>query len=84
VKKSTINTTKYLKSRLDAIRKFDHIRKIVLELDHYQCSMCGKENCEEKFHHGKALSVHHIDGNYGNNGLYNLVTLCHKCHMREG
>lgn len=78
-----INTTKHLKSRLDAIRKFDRIRKIVLELDNYQCSICGRENCTEKFYRGKSLSVHHIDGNYGNNGLYNLITLCHRCHMRE-
>jgi len=29
---------------------------------------------------GRPLTVHHIDGNVGNNDPENLMTLCRRCH----
>ncbi|MBA2741254.1 MAG: HNH endonuclease [Actinobacteria bacterium] len=36
-----------------------------------QCSSCGATS---------RLSVHHLDGDVGNNDAGNLVTLCLRCH----
>ncbi len=32
--------------------------------------------------HGYCLTVHHIDGDPGNNVPENLVALCQRCHLR--
>ena len=56
-------------------------RKKALERDNYTCQDCGAtEN----------LETHHIDGSGSNvparemnNDLDNLITLCHKCHMKR-
>lgn len=52
----------------------------VLKRDNYQCQSCGN-----RFN----LDVHHKDGNsyhrvkqQTNNKMDNLITLCHKCHLR--
>ena len=39
-----------------------------------ECEICGKT--------GK-LDVHHIDDNYQNNDLKNLMILCRSCHMKQ-
>ncbi len=31
--------------------------------------------------HGYTLTVHHLDGNKGNNADWNLACLCQKCHL---
>ena len=56
------------------------IRPQILERDNFTCQECGSQ---------KRLDVHHKDGNNyrkvgdnANNKFDNLVTLCHKCHMR--
>jgi len=63
--------------------EFRKMRKIALEMDNYSCVECGRQNCEERYYHNKSLSVHHIDGNYLNNNLSNLITLCYKCHKKQ-
>ena len=39
-----------------------------------ECEICGST---------QNLDIHHIDGNYQNNELDNLVCLCRSCHMKE-
>ena len=48
-----------------------HINGEILQID--KCQICGKD--------GK-LDVHHIDGNYQNNTIGNLMILCRSCHMK--
>ena len=44
--------------------------------DNHACQLCGiKQN-------GRAHDVHHVDYNKKNNRQENLVSLCHKCHMK--
>ncbi len=43
----------------------------------FRCGNCGKEVLEGDY---KSLHVHHIDRNYGNVGIENLIVLCVKCH----
>lgn len=38
------------------------------------CELCG---CDEN------LDIHHIDGNWQNNNLDNLICLCRSCHNKE-
>lgn len=48
-----------------------NINKLILKKDH--CEICGsKQN----------LDIHHIDGNWQNNNLDNLICLCRSCHMK--
>jgi endogenous inhibitor of DNA gyrase (YacG/DUF329 family) len=52
------------------------IKVMVRNRDDYSCRMCGaKEN-------GEKLHAHHIDYNKKNNTLFNLVSLCRKCHCK--
>ena len=39
-----------------------------------ECEICGST---------QNLDIHHIDGNYQNNELDNLICLCRSCHMKE-
>lgn len=38
----------------------------------YECPDCGQS--------GVRFEVHHIDGDYLNNHMMNLIGLCHRCH----
>ena len=38
------------------------------------CELCGSDT---------NLDIHHIDGNWQNNNLDNLICLCRSCHMKE-
>ncbi len=51
---------------------FDGNREIVLERDNHQCTLCYSV---------KRLEVHHKNEDRKNNGLDNLVTICHSCHV---
>lgn len=47
------------------------INQLILQKN--ECEQCGsKEN----------LDMHHIDGNWGNNNLNNLICLCRSCHTK--
>lgn len=45
-----------------------------LFLQRYECELCGKT---------QNLDVHHIDGDYQNNKIDNLMVLCRSCHMKQ-
>ena len=46
--------------------------------DNYKCKVCGCPQIEN----GKQLDVHHIDEDKQNNKLENLISLCHRCHLK--
>jgi 5-methylcytosine-specific restriction endonuclease McrA len=52
-------------------RRWRRIREQVLARDGHACRLCGET---------QALEVHHLDGDWANNALSNLVTLCEACH----
>jgi hypothetical protein len=52
------------------------LRRSIRERDNYTCRLCGAQQVEEAFH------VHHIDYDKNNHNPDNLITLCHRCHMR--
>ena len=59
-------------------------RQKCLERDDWTCRVCGV--ADDELHH--ELSVHHItprrkhDGNWEQNELSNLISLCPECHGR--
>lgn len=56
-----------------------YIRKYLLEKVHYSCEQCGW-NKKNPVTNNSPLEIHHIDGDYRNNNLYNLQVLCPNCH----
>ena len=53
------------------------IARLIRERDDYICQLCSKDmHTTEHICH-----VHHIDEDKFNNSPYNLITLCHQCHM---
>jgi 5-methylcytosine-specific restriction endonuclease McrA len=52
----------------------ENLRIATLMRDNYICQECGKKNC--------MLEAHHIIARRlcGNDSIYNLITLCDKCH----
>lgn len=60
---------------------FDEIiKELVREGSHRRCVVCGKTEKENS----RKLDVHHIDHNKQNGSYYNLIALCHSCHLKEG
>lgn len=57
----------------------DYVKKYVIELRGHKC-----EKCKNSMWMGEiiALSLHHIDGNFKNNVLDNLLLLCGNCHVQ--
>ena len=56
----------------------DELKRQIRERNNFTCQMpgCGiKEN-------GRAHDVHHIDYDKTNNNDFNLITLCHRCHLK--
>jgi len=56
--------------------------QLALHRDKFTCQMCGTTNASR-------IDVHHIDGKsftksgtMANNNLDNLITYCHRCHLR--
>jgi len=56
------------------------IKKLCLEQDKYQCALCGNTD-NPSIHHKDGKSYYRFKLNT-NNSLDNLITLCHKCHMK--
>jgi hypothetical protein len=54
----------------------ENLRIATLIRDNYTCQKCGRKDC--------ILEVHHITPKRlgGNNSIYNLITLCNKCHKK--
>jgi len=48
----------------------------ILERDNYECQNPNCKKLHDKLH------IHHIDYDKKNNGLDNLITLCHSCHAK--
>ena len=46
--------------------------------DNYICQECGKPQKELK----RKLHIHHIDYCKQNNSVFNLISLCLKCHIK--
>ena len=64
--------------------KFKFVKKKVLERDGRVCFVCWKKG--EYSITGRryfSLDVHHIDGNARSTDIWNLVTLCKKCHRKQ-
>src|ERR687883_1883360 len=55
-------------------REYRWAREIALERDEHTCQDCGAHDCPLEVHHIQPLCMG------GTNKLYNLVTLCVKCH----
>ena len=52
------------------------LRRSTRERDNYVCCLCGKQQGDI------AHDVHHIDFDKKNNNPTNLITICHKCHLK--
>ena len=52
------------------------LKRTIRERDDYTCRLCGLSQ------ETPAPHVHHIDYDKSNNGLDNLVCLCHRCHSK--
>jgi len=52
------------------------LKRSIRERDKYTCRLCGKQQSD------RAFDVHHIDYNKQNCNPINLITLCHRCHMK--
>lgn len=59
------------------------LKRAIRERDNHTCQKCGRLEAEEMVEFGKALHVHHIDGNKHNCEKANLITLCLRCNMDE-
>jgi hypothetical protein len=54
------------------------LKRSIRERDHYICQMPGCNRQQEDIAH----DVHHIDYDKNNCDPKNLLTLCHRCHMK--
>jgi len=59
-------------SHLPYPSEWHQIRKIIRQRDNFRCAICNKNSKD----------VHHIDYNKLNCKEDNLITLCHRCHLR--
>jgi hypothetical protein len=50
------------------------MRKEVLEVNEYRCSIC--------YYISESNQIHHVDGDPSNNQLENLVVYCYECHKK--
>jgi len=57
--------------------EFVELSKLVRRRDGYVCRLCQMTKAENG---GKAMSVHHVDGNVRNNSMKNAISLCGSCH----
>jgi len=60
---------------------FINVRAQIRKRDNYICQKCGITEKEHLIKYTKVLDVHHIDYDKENCGIFNLITLCHKCNM---
>lgn len=71
MKKSYVMVGKNNQSWSTAHATARKINELFLNKD--SCEVCGSE---------KSLDIHHIDGDWQNNNLDNLMCLCRSCHMK--
>lgn len=61
---------------------WQHIRKLVLQRDHYTCQSCGATERDQPFHVHHKIPLRSFTSNELANQLSNLTTLCPPCHRR--
>jgi len=61
------------KNNYGKTKEINRIFKKVFERDNYICQICGSRK--------RSIFVHHIDKNWQNNNMNNLVCLCSNCHL---
>jgi len=61
-----------ISSELYSVDWTDTLKRSIRERDNYICQICSKYGYD----------VHHTDYNKRNCNPNNLITLCHKCHMK--
>jgi len=54
------------------------IAKSIKDKFKWHCERCKREHNPMT---GYCLTVHHLDGNKGNNEEWNLAVLCQRCHL---
>jgi len=56
----------------------ESLREVVRKRDNYKCKICGlpQQECFRK------LDIHHIDYDKKNCNINNLISLCHRCHIK--
>ena len=59
--------------------QWKRLRLEALTRDLFSCRICGVSDALLRLA-GRALEVHHIDGNANNNDLSNLMSRCPDCH----
>jgi hypothetical protein len=57
---------------------FTEIAKALKDKWGWKCERCGHPHDVTS---GHVLTVHHLDGNKGNNKDWNLACLCQRCHL---
>ena len=57
---------------------WEEIARAVKERAGWRCERCGHPSDPAT---GHTLTVHHLDGDPGNNEPGNLVALCQRCHL---
>lgn len=55
------------------------IAKRIKDKCHWRCERCGHPN---ELSTGYVLTIHHLDGDKGNNADWNLACLCQRCHLK--
>jgi len=55
------------------------IATAIKEAAGWKCERCGHEHDPQN---GYALTVHHLDNNKSNCALWNLASLCQRCHLK--
>ena len=55
-----------------------NFREQIRHRDGYKCQLCGMSEIEN----GRRLAVHHIDYEKFNIKQKNLISLCHRCHLK--
>lgn len=59
----------------------EELRDIIRKRDGYVCDICGIHQ-DELTGIFRKLDVHHIDYDKENSDLFNLISLCRKCHIK--
>ena len=54
------------------------LKRNIRSRDNFSCRLCEKTEKELK----QKLDIHHIDYDKKNNNEINLISLCHRCHMK--
>jgi len=68
-----------MKGKGEYTEDWPNISKTLKEKWNFCCERCGHIHHTET---GHVLTVHHLDGDKGNNADWNLACLCQRCHLQ--